>query len=186
MIKNSHILSGAVNGEIEKGRVYLLGYYNDDVKNDLMKIVDDMKNSTSENSLSITDETSIPSIERSVGGMAIGSNIGILLIKELELITPVKSENHSGSVRGMILDQLKDMALKYKIPVIICHKMNHDEVKDYMLGNKRIMFDIAEPTDFLGFIYKYNKEVNCWVAKNRQSSESLNQEHLIAIDDKII
>ena len=186
MIKNSHILSGAVNGEIEKGRVYLLGYYNDNAEKDLVKIVDDMKNNISGNSLSITDDTNIPSIERSVGGMAIGSSIGVLLVKELTLIEPVKSENHSGSIRGMILDQLKDIALKYEIPVLVCHKMNHDEVKDYMLGNKRIMFDIAEPTDFLGFIYKYNKEVNCWVVKNRQSSESLNQEHLIAIDDKII
>lgn len=186
MIKSTHILNEAINGEIERGRVYLLGYYDDSVKTDLVKIVNTVKNSVSGNSLSITENTTIPSIERSVGGMYIGANIGILSVNELDLITPIKSKQvRAGSNQGMTLEQLKDMALKYEMPVIVCHKMDHDVVKDYMLGDKRVMFDIAEPVDFLGFIYKFNKEVNCWVAKNRQSSAPLNQEHLIAIDDKI-
>lgn len=188
MIKDRHILGGAVNGDIEKGRVYVLCHYNDNVENDLVKIVNDMKSDISENSLSITDNTSIPSIDRSVGGMAIGTNIGTLIINELELIEhfKVRDSSHLGrTANNIALYELKSISLKYDIPVIVCHKMTHDKVKEYMHGNKSVLSDMSGPSDFIGFIYRFDKEVNCWVAKNNQSSESLNKEYLLTHDDKI-
>ncbi|MNH23179.1 hypothetical protein D3C79_830660 [compost metagenome] len=180
MIKDK--LSEAMNINIEKGRVYLLGYHNDDVKNDLVEIVNNMKEDITENPLIITDNTSIPSIERSVGGMAIGTNIGVLIINELELIEPFKvrdSSRFGRTARNIALAELKEISLKYEIPVIVCYKMEQNEIRNCILSDRqnrhyiKILFDIIEPSDFVGFIYRNDKEVNCWVAKNRQSSDSL-------------